>query len=80
MLKQGKMKASRESKHFHVPQRLQCQRTILLHQPGDPTPQLDHAIEPMEMYQSRCRLVMYLLVDGEADHSSYGAVGNGEGT
>lgn len=32
------------------------------------------------MYESSLGLVMYLLVDGETDHGSYGTVGNGEWT
>lgn len=64
----------------YIPQRLHRQRPILLHQPANSTSQLNHAIKPMEMYQSSRRLVMYLLVDGETNHSSNGTVGNGKRT
>lgn len=59
---------------MHVPQRLQRQCTILLHQSGDSSPQLDHPIEPVEVYEAGRLLLMYLLIDGEDNHSSYGAV------
>lgn len=59
---------------MHVPQRLQRQCTILFHQSGDPSPQLDHSIKPVEVDQASRVRTMYLLVDGEGNYSSYGAV------
>ena len=63
-------------KQINVPQYFERQCTVLFHQSGDSSSQLDHSIEPVEMYQARRVQMMYLLVDGEGNYSSYRAVRN----